>query len=304
LFVAARQLDVAAHGGDRGMRGGVRARLDRLWRIAATGFCFVVFALFGLSVLCVFFPLFRLFSSNDVDSRLRVRSLVHRGMGWFTRIMVFCGTISYEVRHAEKLDRHGLLVVANHPSLIDVVLLLSLLRQPNCVVKASLKANLFTRGPVRSAGFVVNSDGPQLIDECVASVRAGDNLIIFPEGTRSISHDGILSPMKRGAANIALRGRLALTPVVITVSEPMLGKGQPWYRAPQRRPHFVLTVMDDVAPPLFEGHATDEGESGETGMQGRMARALTRELAALFEREICWAMPEPRAPGERAASCV
>ncbi|MDR0700910.1 MAG: 1-acyl-sn-glycerol-3-phosphate acyltransferase [Azoarcus sp.] len=278
----------------------MRARLDRLWRIAATGFCFAVFALFGISALCLFFPLFRFLSSNEHDLRLRARALVHRGMGWFTRLMVFCGTISYEVRHAERLNRQGLLVVANHPSLIDVVLLLSLLRQPNCVVKASLKKNLFTRGPVRCAGFIANTDGPQLMDACVASVRAGDNLIIFPEGTRSIGHDGILSPMKRGAANIALRGRLALTPVVITVSEPMLGKGLPWYRAPRRRPHFILAVLDDIAPPPL---GDDAAEDGEIGGRGHLARALTQALAALFEREIRRrAAPQSRAPEERTAS--
>ncbi|MDR1462496.1 MAG: 1-acyl-sn-glycerol-3-phosphate acyltransferase, partial [Azoarcus sp.] len=190
---------------------------DRLLRTVATGFCFTVFGLLGLAVLCVFFPLLRLFGrfrSGGDDPQYRARTLVHQWMGRFTRIMVSCGVISYEVRHAQKLDRQGLLVVANHPSLIDVVFLLSLLRRPNCVVKTSLQTNLFTRGPVRSAGFIGNADGPQLIDECVASVRAGDNLVIFPEGTRSLTHDGVLSPMKRGAANIALRGNIDLTPVV------------------------------------------------------------------------------------------
>ncbi|MDR1229452.1 MAG: 1-acyl-sn-glycerol-3-phosphate acyltransferase [Azoarcus sp.] len=262
----------------------------RFPRIAATGFCFAVFGLLGLSVLCVFFPLFCLFNrfhSGGGNPQYHARALVHWGMRWFTRVMVLCGTISYEVRHAQKLDRQGLLVVANHPSLIDVVLLLSLLRQPNCVVKASLKTNLFTRGPVNSAGFIGNTDGPQLVDECAASVRAGDNLVIFPEGTRSLSHDGVLSPMKRGAANIALRGNFDLTPVVITVSEPMLGKCQHWYQAPVRRPHFVLTVLDDIPVASYAGIAKNGDGAGEaSGVQGRAARALTQDLRALFVREI------------------
>jgi 1-acyl-sn-glycerol-3-phosphate acyltransferase len=302
LSFAARQLDVAAHGVSRELR--MRARLDRLWRIAATGFCFAVFGLCGLLVLCVLFPLYRVFCADSQDLQRRMRAFVHRSMRWFTRLMVFCGTISYEVRHGEKLNRQGLLVVANHPSLIDVVLLLSLLRQPNCVVKASLQENLFTRGPVGSAGFIVNTNGPQLIDACVASVRAGDNLVIFPEGTRSLAHNGVLSPMKRGAANIALRGNLRLTPVVIAVSEPMLGKSQPWYRAPRRRPHFVLTVMDDIAPPA-RADVPEEAENAAAGAHSRMARALTRDLAALFVREIGReGAPASHAAGDRAASCA
>jgi 1-acyl-sn-glycerol-3-phosphate acyltransferase len=267
----------------------MRVRLERFLRIVGTGFCFLLFGFLGLLVLCFVFPFMGLVFSNNRESHLRVRNLLHYAMRWFVWVMVVCGTISYEVRHREKLARQGLLVVANHPSLIDVVLLISLLRQTNCVVKASLATNIFTRGPVRSAGFIVNSEGMQLIDDCIASVRAGDNLVIFPEGTRSLSHDGALSPMKRGVANVALRGGIDLTPVVITVSEPMLGKGLRWYQAPVRRPHFILTVMDDI--PVSRYRVSGAGEENDSsseayGALNRQARALTRDLHAFFVREI------------------
>jgi 1-acyl-sn-glycerol-3-phosphate acyltransferase len=254
--------------------------LERPLRIAATGFCFVVFGLAGLVILCVVFPLLRLFYRDLNASRLYARNLIHNTFRWFVRLMVACGTISYEVKNREKLDRQGLLIVANHPSLIDVVLLISLVRQPNCVVKASLKANIFTRGPITSAGFIVNIDGPQLVEDCIVSVRSGDNLVIFPEGTRSLEHNGALNPLRRGAANIAVRGQINLTPVVITVSEPMLGKGLRWYHAPRKRPHFVLDVKDDI-------HVLQH-DVGETAAvtASRCARTLTKDLNIFFMKEI------------------
>jgi 1-acyl-sn-glycerol-3-phosphate acyltransferase len=257
----------------------------RPYRTAATGFCFGVFGLLGLSVLTLVYPAALVAGASSRVTQRRVRGILHGGMRWFTWLMAACGVISYEVRHPERLARNGLLIVANHPSLIDVVFLIGLLRQPNCVVKASLESNLFTRGPVASAGFIVNDDGPGLIDDCIASVRAGDNLIIFPEGTRSISHDGRLSPMKRGLANIALRGGLTLTPVVITVSESMLGKGQPWHRAPPHRPHFVLSALEDIPMSRYLEEAADEAAESP-GRINRLARALTRDLNDLFAREI------------------
>jgi 1-acyl-sn-glycerol-3-phosphate acyltransferase len=256
--------------------------LERFVRIAATGFCFAVFGLGGIIILCVVFPLLRLVFRDAGASRCYARNLIHQSFRWFVWLMVVCGTISYEVRNREKLDRRGLLIVANHPSLIDVVLLISLVRQPNCVVKASLRDNIFMRGPIESAGFVINTNGPQLVEDCIASVRSGDNLVIFPEGTRSLEHNGALNPLRRGAANIALRGRLDLTPIVITVSEPMLGKGQRWYHAPWKRPHFVLAVKDDIHVSAYD----DVCDAATEERASRGARVLTDDLNAFFTREI------------------
>ncbi|WP_432722069.1 lysophospholipid acyltransferase family protein [Jeongeupia wiesaeckerbachi] len=219
--------------------------LNRVWRIGATGFCFAVFGLGGLVILCLLLPLLQLLPGKT--RRLHAaKNTLHYGMRLFSGLMALVGVISYEVRGAEKLRRNGLFVLANHPSLIDVVLLMSLVRRPDCVVKAALWDNPFTCGPVRFAGFISNASGPGVVDDCVASVRAGNNLIVFPEGTRSVPGQPLV--LQRGAANIAVRGPLAITPVSISVSEPMLTKGSKWYRVPQRKPHFILTVHDDVHP--------------------------------------------------------
>jgi 1-acyl-sn-glycerol-3-phosphate acyltransferase len=234
-----------------GVDGKRRFSLERCWRIAATGFCFAVFGFGGLVVLCLLFPLLRLLVWRRSLRQTLARDIVSKSFWLFCRLMTTVGVISYEVRGIEKLQRRGLLVVANHPSLIDVVMLISLLRQPDCVVKAAAWRNPFMLGPVSLCGFIRNQNGPQLIDDCIASVRSGSNLIIFPEGTRTRIEALLLrqvNPLQRGAANIAVRGSLPLTPVVITVSEPMLTKQQPWYQAPHRRPHFVLTVFDDLSP--------------------------------------------------------
>jgi len=282
----------------------VRARVDRYYRIVATGFCFGVFGLLGLIVLCVVFPLAWFPGSESLTVRVR-NKVLRRGMHWFSRVMAASGVLSYEVRHMERLERPGLLIVANHPSLVDVVFLIGLLRQPNCVVKRSLAENIFTRGPIRHGGFVVNSDGPGIVEDCIESVRAGDNLVIFPEGTRSLSHKGDLSPMKRGAANIALRGGINLTPVVITTTQPLLGKGMAWYQVPPCRPHFVLDVMDDIPVAPYLANATPAGEGDAGGVFNRAARALTRDLDTFFRREIeRHELPTAHESGTSPAPCA
>jgi 1-acyl-sn-glycerol-3-phosphate acyltransferase len=262
------------------VNGKRRFSLGRCWRIAATGFCFAVFGFGGLVVLCLLFPLLRLLVWRRSFRQALARDIVSTSFGFFCTLMTVVGVISYEVRGLEKLQRSGLLVVANHPSLIDVVMLVSLLRQPDCVVKAAAWRNPFMLGPVLLCGFIRNQNGPQLVDDCIASVRGGSNLIIFPEGTRTRIEALLLrqvNPLQRGPANIALRGGLPLTPVVITVSEPMLTRQQPWYQAPLRRPHFVLTVFDDLDPAHLVPADTPPMLA---------ARRATEHLSDFFNREL------------------
>ncbi|MCL2308835.1 MAG: 1-acyl-sn-glycerol-3-phosphate acyltransferase [Proteobacteria bacterium] len=257
---------------------GRRFSLERYWRIAATGFCFILFGLYGVLISCLVFPLLWLLVWPRSRRQRWARDVVHWALRFFCYVMTTVGAISYEVHGREKLQRRGLLVIANHPSLIDVVLLMSLLRQPDCVVKAAAWRNPFMLGPVSLCGFIRNQDGPQLIDDCIASVRRGSNLIIFPEGTRT-RIEGLLqrrvNPLQRGVANIAVRGQLPVTPVVITVTEPMLTKQQSWYQAPLRRPHFVLTVYDDLTPTC----------AGNTP-PAVASRALTEALSDFFNQEL------------------
>jgi len=102
------------------------------------------------------------------------------------------------------------MIVANHPSLIDVVFLIGLMRQTNCVVKQSLFQNPFTRGPVRDAGYISNDGSADMLDAAADALREGQTLIIFPEGTRTTP--GAAPAFHRGGAAIALRGATIITP--------------------------------------------------------------------------------------------
>jgi len=128
------------------------------------------------------------------------------------------------------------------------VLLMSLVKNCDCIVKGSLARNPFTRGPVTSAGFVMNDDSEQLIHGCIESLRRGNNLIVFPEGTRTVP--GKPLRLQRGASRIAVHGLRDITPVRIQCSPPTLRKGEKWYCVPERRAHLRLDVepLIPVAP--------------------------------------------------------
>ena len=247
---------------------------SQLWRVFATGFCFVMFGVGGLGIAGAALPLLILVPGKHRRQYLG-RELVHWSFKLHVALMCVTGAIGCVVHGREKLARGGLLILANHPSLIDVVMLMSLVHRPDCIVKAALWRNPFTWGPVSLTGFISNASGPELVEAGIASVRNGNNLIIFPEGTRTVP--GQLSVFQRGAANIACRGDLAITPVIITCSETFLTKGQPWYKVPPHKPIFELTVLDDL-PPASQITGSDE--------PARQARRLTEHLENYFYTEV------------------
>ena len=209
------------------------------WRLFATGLSFFNFGLGGLILRFVFFPVVQLLPVSRRQKVLYCRKLVHLSYRLFIFQMRSLGVLRFEVRHLERLQP-GQLVIANHPTLIDVAFLLSFIENANCIVRYGLFKNPFTRGPVSNAGYIPNREPEQLIADCVASLQAGDSLIIFPEGTRTVP--GKKPKFQRGAANVALAAGVDVLPVSIHCSENTLAKGQKWYDIPPRRPRWTIVV--------------------------------------------------------------
>jgi len=245
--------------------------LNRAWRVVATAIAFSSFGIGGLLLRGLYFPLLGLLVREPTRRREMARSAVSRSFAVFIELMRILGILTYEIHGLERLRREGLLILANHPTLIDVVFLVSLVRNADCVVKASLGRNPFTRGPVDATGYIQNHDGSQLIDDCIASLRGGGNLIIFPEGTRT--RPGEPLRLQRGAAQIAVRGLRNITPVHISCEPLSLTKGLPWWQVPKRPMHFVIKIGADVEirPFLTRTH-------GETALAARQLTDYLHEL--------------------------
>ena len=224
------------------MRRGTK--LDRGWRKVATGYCFVFFGLCAVLVSATWFPYLRLVSRDADDGRVRIQRAMSQIFGFFIRMMRFVGVITYELHGLERLTPRpngtGYLVVANHPSLIDVVFLVSLMPAVDCIVKDALWRNPFLRWPVLWGGYLPNGDGDELVERCAERLKAGHALLVFPEGTRTVPNAPLA--MRRGAAQIALASRADILPVTILCEPLMLAKTQAWHEAPLGPGHFVISV--------------------------------------------------------------
>lgn len=249
------------------------AYLNYYWRLLATGLSFTLFGLGGLVLSLTVFPLINI-AVSDVERRASLsQGLVHRSFRLFTWFMAACGVIKVEVQNAERLaHERGALIVANHPSLIDVVLIISLMDRAQCIVKHEVWRNPFMRGVVTATRYIKNDDDPEkLINDCTETLKNGNNLVIFPEGSRTVP--GRSRKLRRGVANIALRAGAPIRPVTITCVPPTLKKGEKWYQIPPRRVLYTLEVQERIDMEPFIGEARLSVAS----------RRLTEHLANIFE---------------------
>ncbi len=248
--------------------------VSRVWRIFATRLAFVEAGILSL-LLAAMVPVLRVLPGGRERAELRVQRAIH----WLTRFYLgglsLLGAFRVRCTGREILQRRGILVVANHPTLLDAWALMSQMPQADCIVKERYYENFFLGGSARGAGFIPNLDGPALIDECVDRLRRGRSLIIFPEGTRSPEHE--LGPFTRGAAHIALRSECDPVPVTLRCDPATLYHGQAWWDVPDSTPTLTLTVGDplpikDIVEPEMS--------------RGRAARALTAYFREYLEREL------------------
>lgn len=221
-----------------------RRRDHWYWRLFMTGFSFSLFGLGALVVGVVLLPIVKIIPATHDVRRRRARAVMSAALRFFIGIMHRGGVMTYEFHGQERLGRPGQMILANHPSLIDVVFLLAFVPTAGCVVKQGLWRNPLTRWAVTLVEFIPNDQTASMIEGAAGALREQQALIFFPEGTRTRPHQPMV--FHRGAANVALRGASLLTPVYIRCEPTTLTKAEPWYRIPARRPHFSLVAGEDL----------------------------------------------------------
>ncbi len=195
----------------------------------------IAFGGFGVGSLVYagfIFPAIQIFHRHDEKARRAMRRSIRTVYTFFVDLMKTLRLITVDVSNPEQLkDATRLVICANHPTLIDVVILFSLVPQADCVVKASLWRNIFMKGIVRQLYIDNSLDAGHLLAAARRSLDAGNNLIIFPEGTRSSSRKDVR--LRRSAAQIAVRTDTPILPVRIVAETPVgLRKGDTLFSSP------------------------------------------------------------------------
>jgi 1-acyl-sn-glycerol-3-phosphate acyltransferase len=231
--------------------------MPKPYRFAVTAFAFALFALGTLVLslgLLIFiglppFPsgLKRRYTRRVIMFAARLHIGVLRAFGLLTIKFDGIENLHQASTHQASpnqasLNQRGILVIANHPTLLDAVLLMSVIPNITFIVKAAIASNPFTSTMVSMAGYIPNNEeGVALVEKAANAIARGETLVVFPEGTRSNAEVGL--SFKRGAANIALQANCPIQPILIKCSPLTLRKHEKWYSVPDTTPFFQVTIL-------------------------------------------------------------
>ena len=127
-------------------------------------------------------------------------------------------------------NENHLIIAPNHPSMLDVLLIVSRINNISCIMKAQLLDNIFLGAGARMARYVRNDSINGMIRQATHHLKQGGKLLIFPEGTRTVTCP--VNTLKAGIGLIARRADTPIQTVLLQSNSPYLSKGWPLFKCP------------------------------------------------------------------------
>ncbi len=162
------------------------------------------------------------------------RQAIMRGFRLYVGILRLLCACRFDLSEIDALrDQGPMVIAANHPSLLDAVLITSRLPNAVCFMKADLMDNPLLGAGARLARYVRNDNLLTAVLNCRRELQQGAQVLIFPEGTRTRGYPANpINPLSRSTALIAARAGVPVQTLIVEFSSPYLGKGWPIWRRP------------------------------------------------------------------------
>jgi len=252
----------------------VTNRVLYVYRVFAKWFSFFFFGLSTLVLVILIFPSMRLILRPKERFKKYARRFVSSSMRFFTSLNRLLGIVNLEPGDREPYRNiRSKIIVANHPSLLDITILLSLIPNADCIVNANLGRNI-VGGVIRQLYILNSLDFNDLLKACCQSLKLGNCLIIFPEGTRTPRYGK--TALKKGTARIALVSGCGILPVHIGGTDKYgLGKKDPW---------TAFNPTERYVYKLDMGKEIDTGKYQALPLPAAV-RLLTKDISAVLFAE-------------------
>ena len=240
------------------------------------------------------------FRHDRTRRTLWARRYLHAMGGWLSRNWPYSGSERIWLNiDAAALNKPSV-IVANHLSIFDIMVVFSLSPRLVMVSKARLLRFPIANLIARDLGHIIAGDGDAetVIQQGLDRLREGVSVVFFPEGTRS--RDGQIHRFHNGAFELALRAGCEITPLLLTNTDAAVYAGTQWVGDHRCIVRVLPSIVPDsdaasagprvlarhVRQRMIEQQAVDWRLAQDGPVLARYVRALYRYQGRAVEREI------------------
>lgn len=184
--------------------------------------------------------LHRFFRKVPVTTCRERKGLIHRFQTYLT-ILRRWGIIETEfIGFEEAPSWQGCVIVPNHPSILDAILLVSCIPSLDCVMNTRLLRNPITAGAAHLCDFIRNDSLRLMAKLCKERLAAGSNILIFPEGTRTKTPP--VDPFHPIYSLVSKYSGAPIRTILIECDSDYFGRNFSYFRPAQCPMRFRLTA--------------------------------------------------------------
>ncbi len=200
------------------------------------------------------------------------RFIIQKDFQLFIFLLKISGLLILEDTDLKELakQQQAMIVAPNHIALWDVVFIVAQVPKLMCIMKGSILRNPFLGGGARLAGYIPINSINQMLKSAILQLKQQEQLVMFPEGTRTKTNAEWLNPLKGGIAVLAKQTGVPVMPVFIRSNTRFYEKGWSLYK----KPEFPLKITINVGEPI----RVNEGETAGQFVQ-RLEKIYIDELS-------------------------
>ncbi|MET0333100.1 MAG: lysophospholipid acyltransferase family protein [Rhizobacter sp.] len=238
-----------------------------LHQIVAGFFFYLALLLLGLGSLSWNLISYALYPFLPRERALKIgRAAIAGGYRLFWWWLQVTGVMRLSYDGIDELNRDaGLIIAPNHPTALDALLVVARVPRGVCIMRASLMQNPFLGAGARLARYIRNDPPSGMVRGAVNNLKAGGQLVMFPEGTRTVTAP--VNHFLPGLTLIAHKAGVPIQTVIVDTETGYLGKGWPVWKPPHFPMVYRVRLGERFAP-----------DADHQGLSARLEDYFRREL--------------------------
>ena len=218
--------------------------MNKFFRSAIVLFFLVIFGIGSCFLNFILFPIAKFFVKEE--NRLMFYSATIR-LCWkfFTHLLIFSRLIKLDIKNKNEIEQiQNKIIVATHPSFIDIIILISLIPKTTCIAKESLAKHPIMKNILNTIFITSESNLEEFQKQTKQMLDEGFNVIIFPSGIRHRKNE--FPKIKKGAALIAINSKKNIVPLKFYTDADFLFINQPIWSAGENTVTFSIEKCSEI----------------------------------------------------------